>query len=366
MYENQSFNTIIERKKEYIRKNHPGVDTREGSIAHIALAPTALESSEVYAVLDGILQNGFATTASRPFLELIAKERGLSPYPATKAILRGEFTPIDINIPIGERFRRSTLNYSIIEKISNGVYKLECETAGVIGGSVLGDLIPVGNIASLATATLTDVLIPGRDAQGTEDFRKEYFSSFETSAFGGNIADYVKWVNNLPGVGGVKVYPVWDGAKTVKIVFIDSAFGKPSTELIELTQNAIDPIGRQGEGVGIAPIWHFVTVEGVENITVNITTTFTYETGWSFESAQSYIYAAIQEYLLELRAAWEATIDYSANTNAVLIVRISQIETRLLNLTGVLDVGNTIINGVPSNLALNINQVPILGVINGS
>lgn len=366
MYENQSFNTIIERKKEYIRNNHPGVDAREGSIAHIALAPTALESSEVYAVLDGILQNGFATTASRPFLELIAKERGLSPYPAKKAILRGEFTPVDINIPIGERFRRSTLNYSIIEKISDGVYELECETAGVIGGSVLGDLIPIGNVNGLQTAKLTAVLIPGRDAQETEDFRKEYFDSFETSAFGGNIADYVKWVNDLPGVGGLKVYPVWDGAKTVKIVFIDSSFGKPSNELVTLTQNAIDPVGHQGEGIGIAPIWHIVTVEGVENVTINITATFTYEVGWSFEAAQSYIYAAIEAYLLELRTVWEETINYSANTDTGLIVRISQIETRLLDLTGILDIGNTVINGVANNLVLSIHQVPILGVISGS
>lgn len=366
MYENQTPEVITDRKKAWVKENYPEIDTREGSMVHIALAASSIESSEVYSFLNAILKDGFADTASRTFLKLRAAERGLTPSEATMAILRGVFTPSELSLAVGERFTLSGLNYKVIEKISDGVYKLECETAGAIGNVYFGDLVPIGNVVGLQTAKLTDVIIPGEDEQDTDDFRQEYFDGFETNDFGGNIYDYQKKVNDLPGVGGLKVYPVWDGAKTVKIVFIDSNFGKPSTELVALTQNAIDPVGHQGEGIGIAPIWHIVTVEGVQEIAINIVTTITYQAGWDYLSTKSYIEAAIDAYLLELRKVWEDTIDYLAGNDTGLIVRVSQIETRLLDLAGILDIENTSINGVAGNLVIATNQIPIRGTFNGS
>ena len=37
-------------------------------------------------------------------------------------------------------------------------------------------------------------------------------------------------------------------------------------------QTAIDPVQNQGQGLGIAPIGHVVTVQGVTETAVNITT----------------------------------------------------------------------------------------------
>ena len=77
-----------------------------------------------------------------------------------------------------------------------------------------------------------------------------------SQAFGGNIADYKNKVELLPGVGAVKVFPVWNGGGTVKIVLVDSEWSVPSSELVEEVQEAIDPVGTQGTGVGLAPIGH--------------------------------------------------------------------------------------------------------------
>lgn len=55
-----------------------------------------------------------------------------------------------------------------------------------------------------------------------------------------------------------------------------------------------------------------------------------------------------------MRKVWE---------NENLVVRVSQIENRLLNLEGVLDVSDTTLNGVSGNLAVNTEQLPILGEI---
>jgi len=59
--------------------------------------------------------------------------------------------------------------------------------------------------------------------------------------------------------------------------------------------------------------------------------------------------------LLELRKTWESE-------NSV-VVRISQIEARILNIDNVIDVSNTKINNETSNIELSSNQIPVLGTL---
>ena len=68
------------------------------------------------------------------------------------------------------------------------------------------------------------------------DIVRRLFDAVE--AFGGNVADYREKVNAITGVGGVKVYPVWNGGGTVKLTIIASDFTAPSTELISKVQTA--------------------------------------------------------------------------------------------------------------------------------
>ena len=62
----------------------------------------------------------------------------------------------------------------------------------------------------------------------------------------------------------MKVYPVWNGGGTVKLVIINSEYQKPSPELVDQVQTIIDPVQNQGMGLGVAPIGHVVTVEEVK------------------------------------------------------------------------------------------------------
>ena len=49
-----------------------------------------------------------------------------------------------------------------------------------------------------------------------------------------------------------------------------------------------------------------------------------------------------------------------------MVVRISQIETRILDLAGILDITATTINGKEENLALKENEIPVKGEIHGT
>jgi len=354
MYENITFDLIMERALARVPSS---MDKREGSVIWDAIAPAAVELQNLYIQLDVILKETFADTASMFYLKKRAAERGMYPIAATHAILQGTFTPIDLGVPIGSRFSCDKLNYVITEKLEDGIYQMECETAGTEGNRHLGTLIPIEYISGLKTAELTELLIPAEDDEDVEAFRARYLASLDSQAYGGNIADYMEKVNALQGIGGVKITPVWNGGGTVKITFIDSEFHVPSEEMVEMVKNEADPYPYEGLGYGFAPIGHVVTVEGVEGVTVNIVTDLTYREGWDWTSAKPYILDAIDTYLQEIREQWEGSEN--------LFVRISQLESRILDCEAVLDIENTTINGVGSNLLLTWNQVPVRGTVNG-
>ncbi|WP_200802556.1 baseplate J/gp47 family protein, partial [Clostridioides difficile] len=129
------------------------------------------------------------------------------------------------------------------------------------------------------------------------------------------------------------------------------------SDLVNLVQEEIDPLQNQGEGLGLAPIGHRVTVEGVTSTTINISAEITYKNGYTWENIKSIAEEAIDDYLNELNMSWEDEEN--------LIVRISQIETRLLSIDGVLDIANTMINSIASNLNVDKDSIVLRGEVVG-
>ena len=332
------------------------MDKREGSVIWDALSPAARELELAYMALEYALLEGFADTCDREYLVRRAQERGIIVKEASPATIKAVFTPATLDLA-GERFTLNMLDYTVTDPIDGeaGAWKLVCETPGSEGNSIVGDLIPIDDIDELESAEATELLIPGEDAEDTEVLRQRYFNSFEATAYGGNIQDYLDKTNSLNGVGATKVIPVWNGGGTVKLIILDSSFGKASSVLIDAVQTAIDPIPNQGQGVGIAPIGHTVTVVTATEVPVHILTTLEFETGYSWDSLQAVIEAKVEEYLLSLRREWQ--------DEESLIVRISQLETRLLSITGILDVTQTTINGEAQNLTLDGDEIPVFGSV---
>lgn len=355
MYENVTYEVILNRILDRVSAL---MDKREGSVIYDTSAPASVELQNVYIALDTILNETFADTASLYYLKRRASERGIHQYPATNAILKGVFTPTTLEIPVGAVFNLEQVNYSVIEKITDGEYRMQCDTAGAIGNSQFGTLIPVDYIAGLETAELTELLIHGEDEEDVEALRKRYLKSMTSQAYGGNIADYKEKVNSLQDVGGVKVTPVWNGGGTVKLTIISSEFGVPHDDVVTYVKNEADPYPNEGKGYGFAPIGHVVTVEGVEGVKVNIVTDITYADSWNWEASSSIIKSAIDNYFMELSKEWENKDN--------LIVRISQLESRILDCEGVVDIANTTLNGSTSNLVLAENQIPVRGTVNGN
>lgn len=352
MLEQVTYQDILQRMLDRVTSQ---VDKREGSIIYDALAPAAFELMLMYFELGYIMNDAFADTASREFLMRRAAERGITPDPATHAILRGEFTPNHLDMK-GQRFSmpNATISYTVKEQIASGVYTVECETAGIVGNQYLGNIIPILHVQGLETAALTELLIPAQDEQDTESLRREYLDSFDEQAFGGNRRDYLNKTNAINGVGATKVTPIWNGGGTVKLTILNAQYDKATEVLIDMVQQEIDPT-RDGHGVGLAPIGHVVTVDTAVEADIHITMNIVFENGFSWASVQGQATQQIQNYLLELRQQW-------ANSE-VLIVRLTQLETRLLSIQGILDINKTTINGVADNLTLGEFEIPMFGGI---
>lgn len=356
MFEEYTFEQIMNNMMTRVPNT---IDKRQGSVIYNALAPAAVELQNMYINLDVILNEGFANTASREFLIKRAAERGLAPYEATKATVKAQVVPVTAVLPVGSRFSLDDLNYIVTGQYYNsdipiqGEYILECETAGAAANYNLGDLTPIDYIEGLQRAEIIEILTPGEDEEGTDEFRQRYFESFDKQAYGGNITDYRQKTKKINGVGGVKVYPIWNGGGTVKLVIIDSTFSKPSTDLVNQVQTLIDPVQNQGEGLGIAPIGHVVTVEAVGEETINIVSNITLEDGYVWADVEANARQVINDYFLELNTDWE-------NQNNI-IVRISQIETHLLNVSGIIDIADTELNELAANYQAQPNNIVLLG-----
>ena len=359
MFEDMRYETILARM---LARVPDSMDKREGSVIWDALAPAAKELEDVYFALEIMVQETFADTASREYLIRRASERGLKPYAASKAVLKAVF---NVDVPLGSRYSLDEMNYMVVAKIQDNAmtglkeYQIECETAGREGGRKTGNIIPIEYIPGLTRAEITELLIPGEDEEGTEELRQRYFDSFNVKAYGGNISDYKLKVHEIEGIGAVKVTPVWNGGGTVLLTIMDSDFNQVNPTLIKKVQDIIDPT-QDATGMGVAPIGHIVTVQGTDNVVINIATSLTFEPNFNWLLVKAKVEETLKEYLLELRKSWSLKNEVTSNN---LVVRIARIESRILNINGILDIQNTTINGSGNNLQLTEYQIPVWGGI---
>lgn len=234
---------------------------------------------------------------------------------------------------------------------------VKCETAGIVGNSYGGGtMIPIDYVDGLGKATLcsSDLYEDGKDEEETEAFRARVIEAMRSIAFGGNIADYKEKVLELEGIGQVKVHPVWnvDGVTpsvlsdadgiayartalgelfesegkdyltalvdlaeagkltlggTVKLVVASTnpADPEPTTEKIEEVKELIDPVA--GEGYGLAPIGHVVTVSGVTPKAVDVDMEVTLKSGKTTSQVETAAAPVIEEYFESLVEKWADT-----------------------------------------------------------
>lgn len=356
------------------------LDKREGSIIYDALAPACYVLAGYYMQLYQVVKNSFAVTATGEWLDQRVKESGITRREATGAVKRADFTD-DAGqaavVRIGTRWStvsstnpityRVTAQYEQNDAPVAGAYELTCETLGTIGQEYTGPIIPVDFVKGVAAATMSTTLIPGRDTETDDELRERYFDEMSAKAFGGNISDYRNKTREIIGVGDLQIYPVWNGGGTVKLSIVDTAFRAASNEFVQEVQNLIDPVnasGVQGDGLGIAPIDHKVTVVAPEEVTVNITASIVLQVPYEVGQVQPAVEQAIEAYMVELRHDWATPNEFN---EYALSVYTSRITAAIVGVPGISNVTNVQLNGTAADITLQQTgqkqQIPVKGTV---
>ena len=320
LFESQTAPVILKR----LLKNVPDkYDKREGSVIYDALAPAAIELAEAYIMANTIMTETFATTASRQYLIMRAAEFNVIPKSATYAEVKAKFSQA---VTIGTRFNFGKINFTVTSLINNKdhTYKMQCETAGTVGNNCIGTITPVQTISGLTSAAITDIIVPGEDEEDTETFRARYFEALKSQAFGGNGSDY----------------------------------NPPSNEFIAELQEAIDPTDKAGNGYGIAPIGHTVTVTAATKTAINISATVTLDSSLDLDTAKTRIATELTNYFKGLKQTW-----CKQTETDTLVIRASMIMVHMLAVSGITDVTGIKVNDSSDRVTLDTAAVPAVGTL---
>lgn len=341
MFKNRTYEDIRDEMLDGVSND---VDKRSGAVIYDAVAPTALKLANMYSDLDVFLNLVFADTADGDYLTRRAAEYGVYRHLATKSIRKGVFRDSEddlMDIPVGSRFSFEGLNFEAIEKIQAGEYKLQAVEPGASGNNGVGVLIPIEPIDGLGTAELSDVVTPGTDEESDEGLYSRYQIRVQKQATSGNIYHYEQWALSVPGVGGVKVIPTWDGPGTVKVVLLATDKTPASESVVNDAYEFIEnerPIGAEVTAVAATPLQ------------VNVSAKITLAIGYSASDAETQFADALKEYLKN-------------NAFADDLLRYTQIANLLLDVPPIVDYEDLLVNGSVANIEPDSVEVGVLGTV---
>lgn len=354
-FEEMTYENILQRMMVRVTDKYPDLDTREGSILFNALAPAALELAIMYTELDNAIKESFVNTASREYILIACEQMGMdtSIFESSAGVHKGVF---NVEVPIGSRWNCELYNYTVTEYIgldADGyyAYRMECETLGSSPNNQTGDLTAITDIPDgLTVARVTECLIEGENETSDEDIRTAYYEYINSTASDGNVNQYKRWCSEYEGIGNSKIFPLWNGANTVKVSILTTSNRAASTEpggLVEQFQEYLDP-GITGMGDGVAPIGAFVTVTTAVEVPLNVSATVTMKAGYSDTTK---IAKALTDYFASI--AYEKTQVAYMNIGAV-----------ILGTEGVESISNLTVNGGTADITLGAEQIPVIGTTN--
>ena len=348
------------------------IDKREGSIIYDAVAPAAMVSAQQSLSLANIIRETYIKTAQGEFLDYRAVEHGTNRYAATFTEVKAKFNDDDgnpVNVNVGDRFAsiaESPIFYTVIKANGDGTAEMQAEESGTSANSYLGQILPVTPNDNLAWAEIIEITIPARDEENDEHLRARLLNTNSWVAYGGNVADYLDMTSKISDVGATQVYPVWNGAGTVKLVILNNDLMPASQTLIKKVKEEIDPEDNETQGYGLAPIDHQVTVVAPETFEVNITMNVTIAENANIDTIRTNIKASLEELFKSLRKDW-STIDSVTGRGYKLTVYRSKILSRVMTLEGVTNATMPQLNGKDEDLQLvftnTTSQLPVLGEV---
>lgn len=349
VYEQQTKQSILERMLDATRSD---IDKRQGSITYDLLSPAAIELAHCYIQLDQVLRFGFAgPDQPSHFLDLRTSELGVTRRPSVKAVGKLRFQGDDGTI-IPSRTMVSTAEETPVYfltteagTITGGYVEVSAEAKeGGKHGNVAANRITLltGNLTGIVKVTNDSGFVNGADIESDESLLERYYDRVRRPATSGNIWHYRQWALEIPGVGDVKVFPVWKGNGTVKLSLLSDDKRAPSDTIVCQVYQYIKEL---------RPIGADVTVQAAQETLINVSAQLTLQSGADLTAINSLFEAELSAYLADL--AFKESV-----------VRYNRIFGLLLDIDAVIDFSDLKLNGVTGNILLPEDHVAVAGTVN--
>lgn len=345
MFDNK---TSKEIEDEIVSGIGEDVDTREGSYVRNLIAPLALAIWNTREGMRAYESIAYVNEASGPYIDKRAAEYGITRKPGQKAHTILTVTGTDgVEIPKGTVFLTSdddALEYvsTAAVVISSGTVPAPVEAAeiGEKYNAAAGLITrQFQNLYGVKDVTNVAAAIGGVDEESDTALVTRYYKYLQEPPTSGNVYDYESKSLEVTGVGAVKVFPLWNGNGTVKVLIVDEKYHPVTAEIVTACQNYLEskmPIGAQ------------ITVRSAENLEINISAVITIDRTTTVETVQENFRAAVDEYLADI-----AFDQYKIVYN--------RIAGMLMDIDGVTDYSSLNLNGGTANITVGGEQVPELG-----
>lgn len=360
-----NYTELLEETLSYVPND---IDKRQGSIVHMILASVCMKLEDVLMGSSQLYLQGNPMTATGVNLESIGETIGIFRKVATQSEGILVIEPSNVIVPNGSRFStkftENVVVFKVIQKINyqgKNAYRVRSEEVGYIGNDYIGELLPIDYIQNLTSSILVEVDKAGVEEETDNDLRERIVNKQSQQAFGGNIAYYRELIDSYDYIGGLQVYPVWNGGGTVKLVVVDSRQGLVSTTVLEGLKDEIDPINAEGNGIGKAPIGHKVTITTPTLFNITVTADITMAANSVKEIVEERITEEIAKYIRTVQDNWSIGNIYGNYTSTIYQAKIL---SAIISVPEVINATNIRVNGSSDDLNLiqnsNLQQFPKL------
>jgi len=324
----------------------------EGSFIFDATGPAAIKISDAEKKQEEVRNKlSIDNLSGDELAQRIYDRTGISRRDATFSIgslsVEGDGT-----IQIGDRFETSSgVPFEAIETVTisgSGTVDIQALQAGTVGNVPADQItqIPV-TLDGITSVTNPEATHDGFPAESDDDLLQRYYDRIQTPSTSGNRFHYLNWSKEVAGVGDAKVFPLWNGNNTVKVVLINSERLPASDELVSSVQEYLDP-GITGLGEGEAPIGAFVTVASATEKTIDVAFTVTLESGFDQESADQEVTQLLIDHLKSIAFQQD-------------FVSYAKIGALILGSESIADYTDLTVNGGTNNVTISPEEVAVLG-----
>lgn len=356
------------------------IDKSEGSFIWDAQAPVAFMLSEAALWAQELLRRGFASTVAsdRPDirsaeLDLRTAEHGITrreAFASSGSVLftgkPGTTVPAGTYVatPADEGSGESSVEYVttsgvMLSDSGTGTAPIRAVSPGSIGNVPAGVIqLMMTSVSGVTSVTNPEPTRSGTDTESDQSLLERFYAKVRSQGTSGNKAQYMQWANEIAGVGGVEVAPLWKGPGTVGLYLIDTDKRAASQDIVNAVQQYIDP-SQDGQGEGVAPAGPVITVMPAAEVAIDISVKVqrTQEQPSTMDEIRKLIEDGVRTYLQQI-----------AFNRKDPLVRYTRIAAVLLDIPIIVDYSELTINGhtEQQNIEIGSGQVAVLGTVSVS